>query len=327
METASLDDYQALNEQLAALVEAGVPLDTGLPPAGGSAAATLERINVTVARRMGRGESLEEALEGDEQEVPGEYRSLVQLGLHGDSNLAAGFDGASRVASAADRTRYALESALVYPLVVCVVAYVGLISLCLFFVPTLDGMYESLRLPPGPALRVLQVLRDAMPYWMAILPLLLVTLVALRIRAVSRQRATGSFTSGLATWLPGVSTSIYQERCARFADALAKLVDDGVPLDEGLRVAADSSGDGRLRESIARLTTAVDHGQLPSDDSPTALRFPPFLRWAIWYSEETTGRARRWRSPHACIGQRRRGVANGCGPSRRWWRWFCSAAR
>ena len=70
VETASINDYQALNEQLAALVEAGVPLDAGLPTSGGSAAAILERINVTVARRMGRGETLAEALEGDDQEVP-----------------------------------------------------------------------------------------------------------------------------------------------------------------------------------------------------------------------------------------------------------------
>jgi general secretion pathway protein F len=316
MGTTSLENYQALNEQLAALVEAGVPIDTGLMPTGGSAAATLERIQSTVARRVGRGESLEEALQGDDQEVPSGYRSLVQLGLHGGGNLAAGFDGASRSARSADRTRYAFESALIYPLVVCVIAYAGLISMCMFFVPTLEEMYVSLRLTPGPGLRVLQLVRDAMPYWVVLLPLLLVLLVAWRIRAGWRRRTTGTATSGLAGWLPGVSKTMFQEHCAHFAEALAELLHDGVPVGEALGLAADSSGAARLREMVARLSTALDDGQLPSDGSPTAQRFPPFLRWAIWQAESTTGRvraleiaARVYRSAAQRRGQRLRTLA------------------
>lgn len=291
METATLDDYLALNEQLAALVAAGVPLDVGLGPPDRSAAQALERINATVVRRVGRGESLAEALEGDDEDVPPSYRSLVQLGLH-SGNLATALDGSSRVAASVDSSRYALESACIYPLIVCLLVYAGLIGLCLFFVPTLAGLYESVRLAPGPGLRVLQVLRDTLPYWATILPLILILFVAWRIRSGSRRQVTGVRTGGLVGWLPGVSKTVYQERCARFAASLAELLDDGVPLDESLRIAADGSGDAALRESAQRLATAVDAGQLPGDESPVALRFPPFLRWAIWHSEATTGRAR-----------------------------------
>jgi general secretion pathway protein F len=153
METISRDDVTALNEQLAALVEAGVPLDVGLGQPDLPAAKALARINATVVRRVSRGESLEEALQGDEQDVPASYRSLVH-GLR-TGNLSAALDGSHRVAESVVDARYALESAFVYPLIVCLLAFAGLIGFCLFLVPTLERMVESSRLAPGPALRML----------------------------------------------------------------------------------------------------------------------------------------------------------------------------
>jgi type II secretory pathway component PulF len=296
MDHASLVDYQALNDQLAALVEAGVLVDVGLPTSNRSVIPALEQIDTTVSRRVGRGERLDEALQGDDEAVPPAYRSLVQLGLRSGDNLAAGFAGSSRTADAIDRTRYAFESAMIYPLSVCGLAYLGLIGLCLYFVPVLEAMNDSLRFAPGTGLRVLQVLRDTMSYWMVILPLLVVLAVAWRLRAGWRLQSSGSRAGGLLRWIPGVSKSLFQERCARFADAFADLLDSGTPFDEALKIAADGSGDRVLGESAGRLSTAAAAGSLPGDESSTARRFPPFLRWAIWHSEATTGRTRALRT-------------------------------
>ena len=74
-----------------------------------SAAKVLERINATVVRRVNRGETLIEALEGDEQDVPAAYRSMLQLGLR-TGNLSAALDGSGRVAESVDESRFSLES-------------------------------------------------------------------------------------------------------------------------------------------------------------------------------------------------------------------------
>jgi general secretion pathway protein F len=291
METASLDDFVALNEQLAALVQAGVPLDVGLSRPEVSTSKALERIHATIVRRVNRGETLVEALEGDEHDVPGAYRSMVQFGLH-TGNLSAALNGSSRLAESADDSRFAFESALVYPLIVCSLAYIGLVGFCLFFVPTLEGMYESARIAAGPGLRALQLLRDTLPYWAAIPPIVLLVLVAALARAKSRRATGGASTGGLFHWLPGVSRITFQERCAAFAASLAELLDSNVPLPDALPIAADSCGDSDLRDGARSLAAAIEAGQMPADDSPIALQFPPFMRWALWRSEETTGRAR-----------------------------------
>jgi general secretion pathway protein F len=291
MTTASLDDFMAVNEQLAALIEAGVPLDVGHSQRETSSAKMLERINATIVRRVSRGETLVEALEGDDEDVPGAYRSMLQLGLR-TGNLSAALDGSGRVAESVDESRFALESAIVYPLVVCLLAYLGLIGFSLYLAPTLEGFREEGQNPAGPGLRVLQGLRHTLVYWAPIPPILVAALLAGWLRSKSRRATTGESRGRLLGWLPGVSQIVFQQRAARFAGSLAELLDSQVPLREALVIAGDSSGAANLMEGAKLLAAAVQDGPLPDDDGPIALRFPPFLRWALWHSDTSTGRVR-----------------------------------
>jgi general secretion pathway protein F len=291
METASLDDFLALNVQLAALVEAGVPLDVGLSQRQISAAKELEQINATVIRRVKRGESLTEALEGDERDVPAAYRSVLQFGLH-TKNVSAALEGSNRVAESVEDSRFAFENAILYPLVVCVLAYFGLVGFCLYLVPTLAEMYISLGVPPGPGFRVLNGFREALPYWVAIPPIVLLAIGAWWMRSNSQRAARGIASNKILRWLPGASKILFQERCARFAASLSALLDNCVPLPKALLISGDASGDADLTFGAKALAAAEQEGRPHSDDSPVAQRFPPFMRWAIWHSDATAGRAR-----------------------------------
>jgi general secretion pathway protein F len=291
MDTDSLDDFLAFNEQLAALLEAGVPLDVGLSPHTKSAAKELERINATVVRRVNRGETLVEALSGDEQDVPAAYRSMVLHGLR-TGNLTAALDCTVGVARSVDESRSALKSASIYPLIVCLFAYAGLIGFCLFLAPTLAGMHETAQVPPGSGLRVLQVLRDTMSYWVAVPPIVLFILYVWWRFSKSRQAIVAGASGDLSRWLPGASQVVFQERCARFARSLAQLLNSQVALDDALQIAGDSSGDADLKEGAKLLADSAQDGDLAKASDPVAIRFPPFLRWALWHSDATTGRVR-----------------------------------
>ena len=291
METTTLDDFVAWNDQLAALVQAGVPLDLGLGTSGTDLAESLKRINATVSRRVGRGESLGEAIEDDEQSVPASYRSLVELGLR-SGNLATAIDGSNRVAKSIDDSRYAIRSSFIYPLIVCSLAFVGLIAFCLFLVPKLDAMYVSLHIRPRSGLRIMQFLRETLPYWVAVPPLALLWLIARLWRTAPTSATLRDRRSNILAWLPGWSRAAFQERCASFAEALATLIESNAPLEEALPLAAGACGDSQLLDAAKSLAAAFAHGGVPGDDNAAAKQFPPFLRWALLHSEATTGRAR-----------------------------------
>src|SRR5205814_2023902 len=96
----------------------------------------------------------------------------------------------------------------------------------------------------------------------------------------------------LLAWLPGMSRAIYDERCANFAETLAKLLDAGTPLEEALDLAAAASGDAGLAEGARALAASPTQGPEMIVDGRRAARVPPFLRYAVWHSEATIGRTR-----------------------------------
>ena len=74
----TLDDLIALNDEIAALVRAGVPLEAGLAELGGDLPGRLGRFAAGLAQRTARGESLAQAITGDAGQLPPAYRAVVE---------------------------------------------------------------------------------------------------------------------------------------------------------------------------------------------------------------------------------------------------------
>ena len=287
MET-TLDDFMALNDQLAALTEAGIPLDVNLGR-GNEFAPTLERINAVVARRVSQGASLTEALQREDRVVTPSYRALMQLGLAAGDPTAA-LNASTRLAQSADEVCRAAARSLIYPLVICGLAYFGMVGFCLFLLPTLEGMYQGARLPPGLGLRMLQFLRTTLPFWIAI-PLFCLLLFLVWMQLRGSRAGSRLFATGGAAWLPGMAHVIAQQRSAKLAESIATLLERGRPLDEALRISAGAWDDPRQEEAVNALSAKVASGQELTDDSAAAMRLPPLLRYALCRADASVGRA------------------------------------
>jgi type II secretory pathway component PulF len=286
----SLANLTTFNEQVAALVEAGVSLDVGLAGNGPLTANALRALNSAVTDRASQGETLAEAFEGDEPLASTRYRCLVRLGMQSGSAEAA-LKGPRQMATVTDQSRSTLRRALYYPLVVCTMAYLGLLAFCSVLVPRLEGVYQSLRVPPGVGLKAVEFARQSMPYWG------MIPVVGLAVWGVGRfrsRRGDGPAAT-FANLLPGMRRSLSLERAANFADAVAELLESGVSRDEAMRLAACASGDAKLSASSRAISAAARQGDLLAIDSRAAREFPPLLRWAVWQhdSAEDRGQALR----------------------------------
>ena len=76
----SIDELGALNEEIAALARAGVPLERGLLRAGSDLSGSLKKITQALGSRLSRGESLPRALEAEKAAIPPLYRAVVEAG-------------------------------------------------------------------------------------------------------------------------------------------------------------------------------------------------------------------------------------------------------
>jgi type II secretory pathway component PulF len=293
MNPDALDDFFALNAQLSALVEAGAPLEVGPDARATELPGTLERINAVVARRIRTGGTLEDALQ--DHEVPAWYRTLILSGLR-SGNMNVALAARSRVANVIDESRHITESAFFYPLVICTFAYLGLIGFCLYVVPTLESTYNEFNLEPGRVLRFLIYLRDTLPYWVAVPPLLLALVYG--ARALRRVRP-GLFPQRRREFAPRIlraSSGTSDVRAAYFAESLASLEASQMPLDQALLEAADACGDPELAEGARTLASTLSGNVVRADETNTddsrRNQVPPFLRWAILDSQATIGRER-----------------------------------
>ena len=293
MNSDALDEFFTLNAQLSALVEAGVPIEVGPDTPAGGLTNSLERINAVVARRIRAGSPLDDALQDDA--VPAWYRALILSGLRSrDMNVA--LTARSRVADAVEESRHITESAFFYPLVICIFAYVGLVGFCLYIVPTLESTYDEFQLAPSRGLRILIYLRDTLPYWVAVPPLLLALLMIARFVRKVRPSFFPHWYRGILPRISGVSRSVSDERAAYFAESLASLEESEMPLDKALVVAAGACGDPDLaagaRALASTLSAVGEHVSTANASEVSRSRVRPFLRWAIVDSQATIGRAR-----------------------------------
>ena len=127
----TLDQLLALNDEIAALVRAGIPLERGLQVAGRDLRGRLGRLASALGQRLSRGESLSDALRGEERAVPPLYRAVVEAGAR-SGRLTVALEGLAEYVRGYSEARTAIGLALWYPLLVLALAYglfVGLVSL------------------------------------------------------------------------------------------------------------------------------------------------------------------------------------------------------
>ena len=264
MSEVTLENVKALNAELAALAEVGIPSNFATSRSHKSLEATLEQINSSLTLRTSLGQSLITAT-ADNGDLPLAYRSALESGVRGMS-LASTLDGVSLQATAYDHLRSTLRRSLLPPLIVLCLSYLGFIFLCLFYTPKLEAMYEQVGQTPSGPLLVLATLRDWLPYWATALPLIvLVVYVGVQFTQFGWWRL-----------IPGARRYATALRNAVLSRQLVALLDSGIKLDEALPVAAAVTGDQQLFNNVRMnssnpATRAT--GQLQS--------FPPLLRWAL----------------------------------------------
>ncbi len=276
-----LDQLLALNEEIAALVRAGLPLGRGLLGVGRDVRGRLGRIAGVLGARLERGEGLAEALEAERRAIPPLYRAVVEAGARA-GRLPAALEGLARYIRSVADARQSLGLALWYPGIVVSMAYVLFVGLVSFVLPRFALAFESLGLKIPPPLLWLNPIQETVPYWWPVGPVLLLVILAGWIRTgTTSALARGSW--GGLRYFPGMSNLLNDFEAANFADLLALLIEHGVPYPSAVALAGEASGSPRLASGTAKVAEAIERGESGSRAVEAAgpSTFPPMLRWTL----------------------------------------------
>lgn len=288
----TLEQLIALNDEIAALIRAGVPLEQGLGHLGRDLRGRLGRVTQDLAKRMQRGESLADVLDERSGSFPPVYRAVVEAGLE-SGRLAAALESVASSARRLAETRRVVLAGSLYPLLVFLLAW----GLFVFFVgwiaPELAIGLEAFRAPGYELMALLVSLGNmtyswgqwrcsAIQFWGPLVPLVVVVLTAFwwdrSARATLLQPRAGA---ALLGWLPLIGRMLQSFRVATFSEVLALLVESRVPLDRGLVLAARASGDQKMLRSAEEMAAALRRGDSLDSGQEGQSGFPPLLDWLM----------------------------------------------
>jgi general secretion pathway protein F len=287
----SLEELIDFNDEVASLTHAGIPIDLGLSQLSHDPDIANNQINEALAQRVQNGVSLDDAISDEDQLFPPIYQSVVAAGMR-CGRLPAALEALSRYTQSLLDVRQSLYSALFYPLIICALAYLLFVGSFLFVAPEYDHLLADMGSGGGAVFYVVRMLRDSLPFWVAIPPVLLTALLFVEFRSNSSRTMWFRGLPRLVSWLPGVSRVTADQRCVSLAELLALLVEHEVPLHEGLRLAAQASGDRKLTSAVQQMANAAEQGQSLTQDAQAAKQLPPFLRWALTTPTEAGSLAR-----------------------------------
>jgi general secretion pathway protein F len=278
----SLDEFIALNDEVVALVRAGVPLEQGLVELGEDLPGRLGQVARDIGQRIQAGETLAHILLSENSAYPPLWRAVVAAGLR-TGKLSVALEGISATARRIAEMQRGIRAAMIYPWVVTAIAFASFILLVTVIAPRMSAAVQDLTQIRNPFLDSLVWLGGSVQWWGTLIP----AAAALYLLTSSwRWRHSLTLHDGRNSrsgwqWWPGIRRAMRNSRMATFAQTLALLLEHKTPLEEALLLSGDASGDRQLRDVVRVIGQRLRRGELITPQEAKKINFPPLLAWIL----------------------------------------------
>lgn len=271
-----ISELAVITRQFATLLESGLTVEEGLTALIQQSEGHQVKTVLTGIRSMVvEGRSLADAIASYPRSFPEIYQASVQAGEQ-SGNLDVVLDRLADYVEARQVLQQRIGVALIYPIILTVVAILIVVGLLTYVVPQVVKVFEDTgqQLPAlTRALIALSEFLRAHGFWM----LGAGALIAVGVAVVLRQRRARFALHGLFLQLPGIRRLSRGVNTARMARTLAIMAGSGVPLLSAMRAAEGVVTNLVLREDLRVAGEEVAEGISISRALGRSGRFPPLL--------------------------------------------------
>ena len=272
--------------QLTTLVKAGVPLLQGLNTlASNSTDPTLRTILDDVAQSVKAGNPLGAALRAHPKVFSSWYVGMVEAGESSgmlDVTLQRLADSLEKHLKLTHQVR----AALVYPLVVLVVALSLLTVLVMWVIPMFGPLFSDLGdALPWPTVWVLQASAFMNSHILLLLGLGLS--FGLLLKNLFRSDRSQIYREHLMLKVPLMGAVLLKTSLVHFTRTLSGLLKSGVPILEGLSLAGRTAGLRQVEHALRDAQQSLGEGHSLSDPLLASGVFPPFVTEMVRVGEST----------------------------------------
>lgn len=283
------DDLTALNEQIAALARAGLPLDQGLDSlARDMGRGRLRAVTAAIASDLRAGHPLPEALARQEGRVPAYYANLVTAGVR-SGRLPDVLATLTTYARSVAATRTIVSEALFYPAVVLVLGVALFAVLSTVILPEFERIFQEFGLTLPTATQIVLAF-GRHPVELVVAPAVVLLAGPVVARAVLRLTPRGRRVWARAVYLvPLVGSLIRTARLAAFTELLGMLVEYEVPLPAAFRLAGGAASDPDMADQAAAVEERLAAGVPLAEAFKGRGLVPDWVAWLAAAGERRGG--------------------------------------
>jgi type IV pilus assembly protein PilC len=274
--------------QMATLLDAGLPLVRGLR--------TLERqaqdpavgkVVGEVADSVESGMTFSEALAGHPKSFDKLYVNMVRAG-EASGAMEQVLNKLAEFMEKAARLRSKIKTALVYPVVVLVIALTITSGLMIFIVPKFAKIFsEMLAGEPLPPLTSFVIGISDMMLHKGYIPLIVGAILIVIYKQAKKTKGGSYFFDLVAIKTPPFSDLVTKSSVARFCSTLGTLMSSGVSVLNALIIVRDTVGNAVVSQAVQVVHDAVKEGEGMSKPLASTEVFPPMVVSMIEVGEET----------------------------------------
>lgn len=281
-----LKDIAIAVKQLSSMLDSGMPLIRALNAVEEQTnSKRLKEAFQEIARDVKAGSSLSAALATHSDIFPQIMIGMVKVGETGGF-LSESLNSLANNLESDVELRGKIKGAMAYPVIVCIMAVIGISVMLLFVVPIFTDMFTSMGGQLPLPTRMMVAASNAMPY---ILPVVIALIIAFKITwpKLKTKTAVREVIDPIKLKMPVVGKVYHKILISRFATNMSTMLNSGVSLMEALSIVGETSGNIVLEKAIDSVANEVKAGK--SISSPLAKHdiFPNLLTNMVAVGEES----------------------------------------
>ena len=255
----SLKNLVLFTRQLSALIGGGLPLDKSLKLIGNqSKNGHLKNQVLTLSSRIEEGFSFTEALKEFPQSFDNLYISLISAG-EAAGDMSGILEKTASYLERRSKIQQDIIGALIYPLVLIILALVIVGLLLVFVVPNVVNQFDTLNQQLPLLTRVLISISDFLSgpaIWISLSILILLLGIS---RLIGRNKIRFLFEKHILK-IPLINSFLINANLARFTSSLSILRNSNVPIIEALNISTSTISNSFLKGKMNEALSKVSEG-------------------------------------------------------------------
>ncbi len=244
----------------------------------------MQKALMAVKADVEKGESFGDSLSQHPKVFPDLLIQMVKAG-EAAGNLEDAMDHMAMQFEKSAKTQALVKKAMIYPIVVALVAVGVVLVMLLFVIPRYMDMFEQLDTElPAITLMVVNMSNFIKNYWYILIPVIIAIVFAVKAYAATD---SGKHVFGkIQLKIPAIKNLVVKSACSQMARTLSTLLTAGVPLTEAVDIVSDTMQNVWFKEALKDALDQIMIGVPLSQPLQASGLFPPMVYHMVRVGEE-----------------------------------------